>query len=177
MIRTIALLHQYQRPIKTTTHEGKELQYIEVTLDDIKTANYLAHDVLGRSLDELPPQTRKMLVELQKMINDVCEKQKMEQCDYRFSRRDLREKMGWTYDQVRVHLERLVDLEYVLSHRGRRGQSFEYELLYDGKGQGGEAFMMGLIDVEELKKNNSTIKSLGGKNNHNGVAIGWSLGL
>lgn len=176
LIQTIALLHQYQRPIKTTTHEGKELQYIEVTLDDIKTANYLAHDVLGRSLDELPPQTRKMLIELQKMITDACQQQKMEPRDYRFSRRDLREKMGWTYDQVRVHLERLVDLEYVLSHRGRRGQSFEYELLYDGKGQDGQAFMIGLIDLEELKKNISTTKSLGGENNHNGVALGGHWG-
>ena len=34
---------------------------MEVTLDDIETANRLAHEVLGRTLDELPPQTRKLL--------------------------------------------------------------------------------------------------------------------
>ena len=53
---------------------------------------------------------------------------------------------------MRVHLERLVELEYVLVHRGGRGQSFEYELLYDGRGEDGAPFLAGLIDVEALKK-------------------------
>ena len=72
--------------------------------------------------------------------------------DYRFSRREIREVTGWSYDQVRAHLERLVDLEYVLIHRGGRGQSFVYELLYDGKGQDGKPFLMGLLDVDALRK-------------------------
>ena len=38
---------------------AQTLEYIEVTLDDIAMANRLAHEVLGRSLDELPPQTRR----------------------------------------------------------------------------------------------------------------------
>ena len=62
LIRSIALLHQHQRPRKTVTHRGQALEYIEVTLDDIATANRLAHEVLGRSLDELPPQTKRLLV-------------------------------------------------------------------------------------------------------------------
>lgn len=57
MIRTIALLHQYQRPRQTTDHRGGPVDYIEVTLDDIAMANRLVHEVLGRSVDELPPQT------------------------------------------------------------------------------------------------------------------------
>ena len=40
---------------------GRCFEYIEVTLDDIAIANRLAHEVLGRSLDELPPQTRRLL--------------------------------------------------------------------------------------------------------------------
>ena len=62
LIRSIALLHQYQRPVKTTVHHGKTIEYIEVTLEDIEMANRLAHEVLGRSLDELPPQTRRLLL-------------------------------------------------------------------------------------------------------------------
>ena len=57
LIRSIALLHQKQRPLK----EKDGLHYIEVTLQDIAAANTLAHEVLGRSLDELPPQTRRLL--------------------------------------------------------------------------------------------------------------------
>ena len=54
LIRSIALLHHFQRPVKTPTHRGKTISYIEVALSDIETANRLAHEVLGRSLDELP---------------------------------------------------------------------------------------------------------------------------
>ncbi len=61
LIRAIALLHQYQRPVKTAEHLGEAIRYIEVTREDIATAQRLAHDVLGRSLDELPPQTRRLL--------------------------------------------------------------------------------------------------------------------
>ena len=35
LIRSIALLHQHQRPHKTTVHRGQTLEYIEVTKDDI----------------------------------------------------------------------------------------------------------------------------------------------
>ena len=62
LIRSIALLHQHQRPRKTTTHRGKTVEYIEVTKEDIATANRLAHEVLGRALDELPPQTQALAV-------------------------------------------------------------------------------------------------------------------
>lgn len=51
---------------------------------------------------------------------------------------------------MRTHLERLVGLEYVLVHRGGRGQSFVYELLYDGGGADGRPHLVGLVDVAEL---------------------------
>ncbi|MGC1508943.1 hypothetical protein [Ketobacter nezhaii] len=35
---------------------------------DIETANRLAHDVLGRSLGELPPQTRRLLMTIESMV-------------------------------------------------------------------------------------------------------------
>ena len=55
LIRTIALLHQHQRPRQTVQHNGRTIEYIEVALDDIAVANRLTAEVLGRSLDELPP--------------------------------------------------------------------------------------------------------------------------
>jgi len=54
LIRAIALLHQYQREIKSVQHQGGQLRYIEVSKSDIQVANRLAHQVLGRCLDELP---------------------------------------------------------------------------------------------------------------------------
>lgn len=150
LIRAITLLRQYQRDIKTTTHRSDLKEYIEVTLDDIAVANRLAHDVLGRTLDELPPQTRGLLLLVDKMVRGICERLAMERSDVRFSRRDVRGCIGWGDTQLKVHLARLVDLEYILVHRGGRGQSFIYELLYDGQGQDGRPFLQCLIDVDKL---------------------------
>lgn len=46
----------------------------------------------------------------------------------RFTRREARHELGLSYEQLRVHLGRLVELEYVIAHRGSRGQSYVYEL-------------------------------------------------
>ena len=151
LIRALALLHQYQRPLKTVMHQGERVEYVEVTVDDIAVANRLAHEVLGRSLDELAPQTRRLLGLLDAMVGEVCERQALARAAYRFTRRDVRRFTGWSDFQVRTHLERLISLEYVLVHRGSRGQGFVYELLYDGQGQDGEPFVMGLVDVEGLR--------------------------
>jgi DNA primase len=151
LIRAIALLHQYQRSAKTVQHKGKAVRYIEVELADIEAANRLAHEVLGRTLDELPPQTRKLLQLIQREVRAQCEAQQLVQKDYRFSRREARAWSGWGETQVRVHLERLVRLEHVLIHRGSRGQSFVYELLHDGDMQESGPRLPGLIDTDALR--------------------------
>jgi len=150
LICAIALLHQYQRDVKTVNHKGQVLKYVEVTKEDIETANRLAHDVLGRSLDELPPQTRTLLKQVYKMVTEQCEKQGTEQNAYRFSRRDVRGYVGWTDFQIKKHMSRLQEMEYLLVHRGGRGQSFVYELLYQGEGDDGETFLLGLSNMETL---------------------------
>jgi len=75
LIDSIALLHQYQREIKTADCNGEVIEYIEVTLQDIELANDLAHQVLGQSLDELPPQTRRLLGKLQSWVSEQCQAQ------------------------------------------------------------------------------------------------------
>jgi len=154
LIDSIALLHQHQRKIKTIEHDGKVMEYIEVTLDDIKAANQLAHDVLGKTLDELPPQTRKLLKLIQELVKVQCKKQSIKQNDYRFSRKVIREFTGWGNTQLKIHCHRLEDMEYLLVHRGGRGQSFEYELLYTTVEQT-DKHLMGLIDIDHLQNNNN----------------------
>ena len=150
LIRTVALLHQYQRPVRTTEHHGQPVEYIEVTRDDIRVANRLATEVLGRTLDDLPPQTRRLLDRIDKMVTEACEQEDTDRADFRFGRRAVREHTGWGHTQLKVHLKRLEDLEYLLVHRGGRGQSFVYELRYAAPAEDGAKFLAGLIDPDAL---------------------------
>lgn len=151
LIRTIALLHQYQREVKTTYYQGRSLSYVEVTPEDIELANRIAHDVLGRSLDEMPPQTRHLLSLVDEMVRERCRAEHIGRQDCRFSRREVREYTGWGMTQLKVHLQRLEAMEYLLIHKGGRGKQIIYELLYNSEGQDGTPFLMGLLDVEGLK--------------------------
>ncbi len=163
LIDTIALLHQHQRPINTLPASGDKppLEYIEVTVADIIAANSLAHDVLGRSLDELPPQTRRLLAAIVGMVQAQCEVQQIRRCDLRFSRKEVRAAIAWGDTQLRLHLERLVQMEYLLAHREGSGGRYVYELVYDG--DAAEAMhLSGLIDPTELQiSGTTTAKSRG----------------
>ena len=161
LIRSIALLHQHQRPRKTVEHRGRMVEYIEVTLADIAVANRLAHEVLGRSLDELPPQTRRLLLAIDEHVAAECDRQKMERSDYRFSRRDVRAFTGWGDTQLKIHLHRLEEMEYLLIHRGGRGQSFVYELMFTRPSDGGKPVLGGLIDMDALRKHDYDGKKSG----------------
>ena len=149
LIDAIALLHQHQRPIKNTTVAGALVEYIETSLADITLANAIAHEVLGASLDELPPQTRRVLASLHTLVQASMKAAGLAQRDVRFTRTQVRAATALSDTQARIHLERLAAMEFVLVHRGQRGQSYEYELLHDQAGDG--PHLSGLIDVAALQ--------------------------
>jgi DNA primase len=151
LIDTITLLHQHQRKIHSVDVNGQRVEYIEATLSDIELANKIAHEVLGTSLDELPPQTRRMLTGVHALVRAKMATLGAQQRDIRFSRTEVRTATGLSDTQARLHLERLCAMEYLLIHRGQRGQSYEYELLHDQSPTAMEPHLCGLIDTAALK--------------------------
>jgi len=146
LIQAVALLHQYQREVKRTTHCGQVLEYIKVQPSDIALANRLAHEVLCRTLDEMPPQTWKLLVLLKAWVHEAAHQQSVKPEELRFTRREVRTAFSWGDMQLKIHLARLLEMEYLTLHR--RGLTYEYALLRDG-GSSEESHLCGLLDVDE----------------------------
>jgi DNA primase catalytic core len=167
LIEAIALMHQHQRARGQQVVRGRVVEYIAVTLDDIALANQLAPEVLSRSLDELPPQTRRLLEHIRELVT-AKRKTESAKTASTFSRKEIRDLSGWSLTQVRVHLERLVELEYLAIRCGRMGGPFQYELLIEVDAPENTAHI-GLIDVEELRKNHAYAAEVAGQN---GVVAG-----
>jgi len=148
LIEAVTLLHQHQRPLEDDPEAGA---HIKTTLEDIAVANKLAPEVLGRSLDELPPQTRRLLEDIKAMVRELCQKRKLDQDKARFTRRDVRERTRQSETQIRLHLQRLEDLEYIQRRHGRNGISCVYELMIDCREPEGIAHV-GLLDLNQLRK-------------------------
>jgi DNA primase catalytic core len=177
LIRAVALLHQHQRPIKTVVHHGKRVEYIEATWTDIEIATKLAREILGRSLDELQPQTRALLLLLDEMVSQACEAQQIERQEFRFSRRDVREFSKWSDSQLKRHLHRLEELEYLIVHRGGRGQSMVYELFFESQGASRQPFLPGLIDPEAAKNGSYDKKKSGVNGEKSGPSLAQVRGV
>jgi hypothetical protein len=157
LIDSITLLHQHQRKREQHLINGRRVEVLQTTLEDIALANELAPEVLGRSLDELPPQTRRLLGYIRELIERKAASggtkvgpDKVGAGSACFSRKELREACGWSLTQVRVHLERLVELEYLAIRHGRNGSPFMYERLV-GIDAADKLAHIGLIDIEKLR--------------------------
>lgn len=156
LIAAVTLLHQHQREKKTTTVGGKTVAYVETTIGDIEVAHRLAHAVLGRALDDLAPQTRRLLTAVHGYVTAEAKRLAVPVDLVRFTRRQLREHLatvgaGWGDTQLKVHLARLVDLELLVVHRLTSG-AFGYELTWTPPtpGEAGGRFLAGLTDPATL---------------------------
>ena len=146
LIEAVTLLHQNQRPLETDPEAGT---FIRTTLEDIAVANRLAPEVLGRSLDEVPPQTRRLLEELKALVMERSETEAIDQDKVLFTRREVRERTEASETQIRLHLQRLEDLEYIARRHGRNGISCLYELMIDAREPNG-IYHIDLLDLDTL---------------------------
>ena len=128
LIEAVAFLHQHQRTVKTAERDGVTLEYVEVTDDDLAVANRLAAAVVSRGSGDLPPMTKRVLDMIDLMVREVADKGGLELRDVRFSRREVRERLGIGSTQAWTHIRRLIDGEYLIVHPSRRGRGVVYEL-------------------------------------------------
>jgi len=156
LIKAIALLHQYQREIKILKVKDQEpateLEYIEVTKEDIQTANRLFPKVLERSLEDLPPQTIRLLQQITRLCREKAEEEKIPLTEIRFTRRDVKRYTTFGDTQTKIHLARLVSHEYLLSYRKHVNEVYQYELLYYSEEEQIKAKDTGLDHFNQLFK-------------------------
>jgi len=158
LIQAIAYLFQHQRTKHRVDYGGETVEYIKVTLADIGHANILAAEVLGRSLDELSPPSRKLLLLIREMSVPEAGGRKTEDApkemprEKTFTRREIREFSGWSDFQVKTHIKQLEELEYIYSLTGKKGKEYVYELLATSGGEDGKPFVIGLTGIEQLKE-------------------------
>jgi len=149
LINSIALLHQYQREIKTAKRGEIEIEYMEVTLEDIALANELAEEILGKAMDELAPPVRGMFDAITKACREKAAELKIKTEDVQLTRREIREMTAWSDWQVRMYCQKLVEMEYLFAVCAMNGKPSVYQLARDEESQSNT--LRGLTSVDELK--------------------------
>lgn len=150
LINSIALLHQYQREIKTAKRGEIEIEYVEVELSDIALANELAEEILGKAMDELAPPVRGMFEAIREACRSRADELKIKACDVQLTRREIRETTGWSDWQVRMYCQKLVEMEYLWAIQAVNGKPSVYQLASDAESE--VQSLRGLTSIDELKK-------------------------
>jgi hypothetical protein len=150
LINSIALLHQHQREVKRAARGDVEVEYVEVTIEDIALANELAQDVLSRGLDELAAPVRGLYDELRKLCVKRAEEMNCQPEAVLLSRREIREATGWSDWQVRSYCRQLVEMEYLYATINGNGRPCVYSLARAE--ENGRDGLRGLTDVAELEQ-------------------------
>ena len=127
LVEAIALLGQHQREIKRLPHNGREVDYIEVTREDIAEADRLMALAVGQDA-ELSGPSRKLLDLVREMVERRARESEVDPLAVQFNRRDIREYTGWSDNQIKAHIKRLEELEHLAVRAGERGRMYRYQL-------------------------------------------------
>jgi DNA-binding MarR family transcriptional regulator len=128
LIEAIAFLKQHQREVKRLPCEDRELEYIEVTREDIAEADKLMGEAVGDQGDELSRTSRKLLDLIAEMVQKKARELEIEPRAVQFNRRDIREHTGWSDNQIKAHIKRIEELELLTVKAGEQGRMYRYSL-------------------------------------------------
>ena len=140
LVKAITILHQYQRKVVTLKRlDGVKVECVEATQKDIDLALELAAEIFARNVDDVSPMGRRLLAAVGSLVKEKIgmltandPKRELRPFEVPFTRKELRERIGWSEPQVRRTLDQLVELGYIGKLSGRQGSTFRYVLLDDG---------------------------------------------
>ncbi len=124
LAQSIALLHQYQRPIT------KGVLYIEK--QDLETAIELTRNSLPCSMVEISLPAQRLLRTIQNLVQDkmsAIEDIEQAMIDIEFTRGEIRPLIGWSESYLRLVLKELQRHEYISRITGGQGSEYRYALL------------------------------------------------
>ena len=180
LVKAITLVHQYQRKTGTMKRvDGSKMEYVQATQKDIDLALELGREVFARNVDDVSPTGRKLLSEIVGLVKEKYDDMKgsdpnrdLFMYEVPYSRKELRERIGWSETQVRRNIDQLVELGYIGRINGRQGSTFRYLLLDDGSadpefcfGSEGEPTMQ--KDTKKQEPHNGSIPFIGERSDNN----------
>jgi len=141
LIKSITILHQHQRKKGTLKRaDGTRVEYVLVDKKDVELALKLGRDLFYRNVDDVSPTGRALLAGIAELVQEKYEalkesdpKEEFLMSQIPFTRKELRERMGWSEAQVRRNIIHLVELGYLGMLKGRWGATYRYVMLDDGK--------------------------------------------
>ena len=149
LIEAVTFLHQYQRPLKQIDDgQGGRITCIESAINDYAIAYRLASDILGFSLDDLKKHARDLLDLIRDMVDKESKETGQISEEITFTRRQIREYLGWPDYQIKTYIKQLEDLEYLVLEQVKTRGQFEYRLNHPSERRP----LKGLLTPEELKK-------------------------
>lgn len=136
LIKTIALVHQHQREIKTTDLYGVPVRYIEAQQSDIDLALSLAGNCIRQSLDHLSPLGRELLEDIDSLVSEkyrveLSKGQPVLRWQVLFTRREIADRTTWSRHHLEKALRELVLEGYLVHTTGSRGQRYTYRMVED----------------------------------------------
>jgi hypothetical protein len=140
LVKAIVILHQYQRKTGTMKRaDGSKMDYVQATQKDVDLAFELGKHAFARNVDDVSPTGRTLLAAVIGLTKEKYDdskrldpKKELLLSDIPFTRKELRERIGWSETQVRRNLDHLVELGYIGRLAGRQGSTFRYVLVDDG---------------------------------------------
>ena len=151
LIDIIAFMHQFQREERVMQEDGREVAYIEATVQDYKLAYELfMHGILQNTLSDLPKMARDLHKGILSLRKKVAKEEGRKEKDVLFTRKMLVDHTGFSFVQVRNYIRALEEYEIIEVAGGyQNGQKKVYRVVAESL----EEINLSMIPTpEELEK-------------------------